>query len=351
MVHWSKKEKRKIYDTTRINRGVAKVTPPECQSRTAIHDPFYYESENPMKLERLYAITVYLLNHGRTSASDLAKHFEVSTRTIQRDIDSLCLSGIPVISVNGTNGGYEISDRFRIDRTLTTSDEYSLILTALRGLVSATENKKAKNALEKLSHTADSNDTGIILDFSVLREGDYAILQQLQTAVTQKRTVRFTYTNNNNETRVHQVEPVAVLYRWYAWYLLAYSRVRDDYRTYKLVRMSALTVTDEAFLKEHGTADQILRQTDRKDSREYTDVLLRCRPTAKTRAIEYLKGSIVEELPDGDVLVKTCVVEKEQFWFGALLSLGNEIEVVEPETIRQRVAQTAKNILGLYGEL
>lgn len=304
-----------------------------------------------MKLERLYAITVYLLNHGRTSASNLAKHFEVSTRTIQRDIDSLCVSGIPVIAVNGINGGYEISDRFRIDRELTTSDEYSLILTALRGLVSATENEKAKNTLEKLSHAANADDTGIILDFSVLREGDYTILQQLQAAVTQKQTVRFTYTNNNNETRVHHVEPIAVLYRWYAWYLLAYSRVRDDYRTYKLIRMSNLEVTDETFLREHEPADVIFRQTNKKDSREYTDVLLRCRQAAKTRAIEYLKGTVTEELPGGDVLIKTCVVENEQFWFGALLSLGDDIEVVEPDTIRQRAIQTAKKILELYGEL
>ncbi|MDE6874155.1 MAG: YafY family transcriptional regulator [Lachnospiraceae bacterium] len=304
-----------------------------------------------MKLERLYAITVYLLNHGRTSASNLAKHFEVSTRTIQRDIDSLCVSGIPVIAVNGINGGYEISDRFRIDRELSTSDEYSLILTALRGLVSATENEKAKNTLEKLSHAANPDDTGIILDFSVLREGDYTILQQLQAAVTQKQTVRFTYTNNNNETRVHHVEPIAVLYRWYAWYLLAYSRVRDDYRTYKLIRMSNLEVTDETFLREHEPADVIFQKTNKKDSREYTDVLLRCKQAAKTRAIEYLKGTVTEELPGGDVLIKTCVVENEQFWFGALLSLGDDIEVVEPDTIRQRAIQTAKKILELYGEL
>lgn len=304
-----------------------------------------------MKLERLYAITVYLLNHGRTSASNLAKHFEVSTRTIQRDIDSLCVSGIPVIAVNGINGGYEISDCFRIDRELSTSDEYSLILTALRGLVSATENEKAKNTLEKLSHAANADDTGIILDFSVLREGDYTILQQLQAAVTQKQTVRFTYTNNNNETRVHHVEPIAVLYRWYAWYLLAYSRVRDDYRTYKLIRMSNLEVTDETFLREHEPADVIFQKTNKKDSREYTDVLLRCRQAAKTRAIEYLKGTVTEELPGGDVLIKTCVVENEQFWFGALLSLGDDIEVVEPDTIRQRAIQTAKKILELYGEL
>ncbi len=71
-----------------------------------------------MKIERLYAITVYLLNHGRTSASELAKHFEVSLRTIQRDIDSLCLSGIPVVSVNGAAGGYEISESLKWTRSL-----------------------------------------------------------------------------------------------------------------------------------------------------------------------------------------------------------------------------------------
>lgn len=217
--------------------------------------------------------------------------------------------------------------------------------------MSATENEKAKNTLEKLSHAANPDDTGIILDFSVLREGDYTILQQLQAAVTQKQTVRFTYTNNNNETRVHHVEPIAVLYRWYAWYLLAYSRVRDDYRTYKLIRMSNLEVTDETFLREHEPADVIFQKTNKKDSREYTDVLLRCKQAAKTRAIEYLKGTVTEELPGGDVLIKTCVVENEQFWFGALLSLGDDIEVVEPDTIRQRAIQTAKKILELYGEL
>ena len=172
-----------------------------------------------MKIDRLYAITLYLLNHGRTSASELAKHFEVSLRTIQRDIDSLCLSGIPVVAVSGAAGGYEISEQFKIDREFATPDEYSLILTALRGLISATDNPKARQTLEKLICRSDSapawDNNGIILDFSVLREGDQAVLQRLQTAVTERRTVRFTYTNNNNETRTHSVEPVAVMYRWY----------------------------------------------------------------------------------------------------------------------------------------
>ena len=80
-----------------------------------------------MKIERLYAIMVYLLNHGRTSANELAKHFEVSVRTIQRDIDSLCLSGIPIVSVAGAAGGYEISEQFKLDKHLATSNDYSYI--------------------------------------------------------------------------------------------------------------------------------------------------------------------------------------------------------------------------------
>ena len=80
-----------------------------------------------MKIDRLYAITLYLLNHGKTSASELANHFEVSLRTIQRDIDSLCLAGIPVIATAGAAGGYEISERYRLEKGFATPDDYSNI--------------------------------------------------------------------------------------------------------------------------------------------------------------------------------------------------------------------------------
>lgn len=162
-----------------------------------------------MKIERLYAITIYLLNHGRTSAKELSRHFEVSLRTIQRDMDSLCLAGIPVVSVAGAAGGYEISGGFKLNQEYATPEDYSNILTALKGLVSATGDPKAKHTLEKITYAARAEEQGIILDFSVLREGDQAALQLLQSAVAERRTVEFTYTNNDNETRTHSVEPVA----------------------------------------------------------------------------------------------------------------------------------------------
>ncbi len=304
-----------------------------------------------MKIERLYAIMVYLLDHGKTPASELADYFEVSLRTIQRDMESLCLAGIPICSTTGVTGGYEISDRFRLDKGFVTYDEYSYILTALRGLVSATQDLKAKHILEKIAHASASNTQGIILDFSVLQEGDQSILQQLQTAVTRKQAVCFTYTNNDNETRTHCVEPIAVLYRWYAWYLLAYSRARKDYRTYKIVRMSALNLTEEPFVIQHESADIILKKIDKTDSRQYTEIFVKSKESAKARIREYLKGTIVEEYENGDALIKATIVENEQLWIGTLLSLGNLAEVLAPEKIRKRLLDAAKNIVFLYEKL
>lgn len=301
-----------------------------------------------MKTERLYAITVYLLNHGRTSANELAEYFEVSVRTIQRDIDSLCLSGIPITAFTGASGGYEISEHFKLDKQLATSNDYSYILTALKGLVSATNNPKAKHTLEKVAHISKQNDTDIILDFSVLHEGNQTALPMLQTAIAQKRVVDFIYTNNNNETRTHSVEPIAVLYRWYAWYLLAYSRAKNDYRTYKLVRMSDLKITDEPFGKEHESADIILKNSDKTDSRQYTDVFVKCSEKAQSRVREYLNGTVIKKLPNGDTLMKLTVVENEQFWIGTLLSLGDDVEVMAPKTIRKRLADAAAKIVSLY---
>ena len=301
-----------------------------------------------MKVERLYAITVYLLNHGLTSANELAKHFEVSLRTIQRDIDSLCIAGIPVISLPGSNGGYEISEKYKLDNHFATSDDYSYILAALKGFVSATADANAANTLEKITQLHKEDNQNIILDFSVLREGEQEILQKLQSAIAKKRAVSFTYTNNDNETRNHTIEPVAVVYRWYAWYLLAWSKVKNDYRNYKLIRMSNLTITDKAITKEHESAETILKKAEKTDKRKYTELLIKCKAQARTRVHEYLKGQIVKELADGDALMKLSVIENEQFWLGTLLSLGDEVEVLEPQNIRSRLSEAAEKILSLY---
>ena len=125
-----------------------------------------------MKTDRLYALTLYLLNHGKSSASELAKHFEVSVRTIQRDIDALCQAGIPICALTGTNGGYEILSDFQMNNQLASKDEYAYIATAINGLKTVTNNPVADDIYEKITAISKNSNTGMILDFSVLREGD-----------------------------------------------------------------------------------------------------------------------------------------------------------------------------------
>lgn len=304
-----------------------------------------------MKIDRLYAIMIHLLNHGKAPASELAKKFDVSVRTIQRDIDTLCQAGIPVVAETGKMGGYYLTDTFCMDRHLATQEDYSFILTALKGLSSAIANPKIDATLEKISMLIEEKDKSIILDFSVLREEDETILQTLQTAIRTKHPVRFTYTNADNITRSHTVEPIAIVYRWYAWYLLAYSTVKSDYRTYKLVRMRSAEMEEALFTKEHDSADVILRENDRKTSQPRTTVTIRCKPAARAKAIEYLNGKITYEHENGDCEMTLYVIENEHLWFGTLLSLGDGLEIIEPEHIRMRVLEAAKKIILLYDKL
>lgn len=304
-----------------------------------------------MKTDRLYGITLYLLNHGKTSASELAKRYEVSVRTIQRDIDSLCHAGIPVAAETGVTGGYSLPDTFQMGGQIVTQEDYSVILTALKGFSSAMSHPELDAALEKMSALTKDKNESIILDFSVLREGDEKLLQLLQTAIRTNHPVRFTYTNADNATRIHVVEPIAVVYRWYAWYLLAYSTVRADYRTYKLARMCDAAAADGAFTREHDSAEAILRKHDEKNDQLPTAVRIRCKADAKAKAIEYLNGQVTGEHENGDCDMMLYVIEQEHVWLGTLLSLGDSVEVLEPDHIRARVLDHAQKIVSSYLKL
>lgn len=304
-----------------------------------------------MKIDRLYAITVYLLNHGKTSASELAKIFEVSVRTVQRDIDALCQAGIPIAAEIGASGGYYLMDTFCMEAQIATQEDYSFILTALKGLSSAMNNPKVDATFEKFSALTKGKDDSIILDFSVLREVNETLLQTLQKAIHTKRPVRFTYTNADGVTCTHTVEPIAVIYRWYAWYLLAYSTAKNDYRMYKLVRMRDEKAMSIPFTKKHDSAEAILRDNARNTQQPYTAVTIRCQSQAKSKAIEYLNGKITREYENGECEMTLYVIENEHLWFGTLLSMGDKIEILEPEYIRTRVLEAAEKIISLYNKL
>jgi predicted DNA-binding transcriptional regulator YafY len=313
-------------------------------------------SKNPwqvisMKTHRLLSIVLYLLNHETVSAAKLAERFEVSRRTVLRDIEQISLAGIPIKSLPGANGGYSIMEGFKIDGRLVNKEEQESILTALQGFLSAYDNRRFSDVLEKISSLfPKQNNQHIFLDFGASGEKPaiQAKLTALEKAVTEKKAVQISYVNAYGESSRRVVEPVALNYRWYAWYLVAYCQTKRDYRVFKLARINRLEATDKTHTKEHGDSAVLLEQAFQGMGRRSLEVTLLCKAAVKTQAGEYLGGTITETFENGDFMMRMSVLNDERAWFAMLLSFGNQVTVIEPEELIIRLAETAGNILALY---
>lgn len=305
-----------------------------------------------MKIDRLYGITIYLLNHKKAKSKELAYKFEVSQRTIQRDIETLCRAGIPISSIFGADGGYEIIDTFKLNAHIVQNDDYGFILTALNGLSSAYGSPKINNTIEKIKTLYSDLDGkfNIDLDFSVLKENEDVCekLKVLNNAIVKRHRVRFIYTNAENTQSMKEIEPVGLTYKWYNWYIVAYSLKEEEYRLYKIVRMDQIQIKEEKFLSEHESLDTLLIRLSENDKRKYVDIKLLCKSEIKVKVLEYLSVNIQEEFANGDFIINLHVPENEHFWFSTILGLGNKIKVLEPDEIKDKVCDVCRKILLQY---
>lgn len=305
-----------------------------------------------MKIERLLGIVIFLLNREKVSARTLAEKFEVSHRTIQRDIETINMSGIPIVSSYGTDGGYRILNSFKMERQLANESDYSNILTALKGLSTAYDNPEIEKTIEKIMSVSSSKSLSniISLDFGVLREGVDTVkrIQLIENTISRKKIISFDYTNAVNWTSQLEVDPILLTYKWYAWYLFAFCIEKQDYRLYKLVRMNNIHVIDKHISKEHESADILMARYEANDTRKYIACKIRCKAEVKVFAMEYLNGSIVKEYENGDFIMQLYVPQNEHLWFGTILSLGNKVVVLEPEELKQRILKKVREIIEIY---
>ena len=247
-----------------------------------------------MKIDRLLGITIYLLNHGKTSAGKLARQFEVSVRTIIRDMDTLSLAGIPIVSTCGTDGGYEIMDSFVMNGQTVSGTEYGYIISALEGLVSAYGDKKIEAALEKIQALRKDKDNTMLLDLGAAHENrdTNEILYLLNHAVQIRHQIAFRYTNSKDEVREVEAEPAGVIYKWYNWYLIAYYPKRQEYCMFKVVRMDELKILEKKNEKSHQIREIEKKLEEKEEQRSTIQVVVHCKAKLKSRCREYLNGII-----------------------------------------------------------
>lgn len=291
-----------------------------------------------MQNDRLFQIVYLLMEQKTMTAKELAKHFEVSTRTILRDVDTLALAGVPVYTTKGKNGGISIMDGFVLDKTTISDEEQDQILAALQGL-SVSENYEAEGLLKRLSAFFQKTDTNWIeVDYSRWgnSSADREKFNALKEAILGKRAITFEYPNPFRKTAPRKVYPLKLVYKSHAWYLQGYCLLRNNYRTFKINRIMNLEVLEETFRNLKFTPPAIEVEAD--EQWDMVDLKLKFDPQATYRLYDEFDASTVVKQKDGSFLVDVSL-PFTHWIYEYLLSFGDQLEVLAPEEVRKGLAE------------
>ncbi len=296
-----------------------------------------------MQESRLFKIVYHLLDKGRATAPELAEKFEVSPRTIYRDIDALSGAGIPVYAEAGRNGGIHLMNDFVLDRAVLSEEEKQEILTALQS-INSTKNIGSSQTLQKLSAIFNINsEDWLEVDFS--RWGnkgtDNEKFELLKSAVIHQKCVKITYANSYGTISERIVQPLKMSYRSMAWYLKAYCTKKQDYRIFKLTRIIDLEVLTDSFCKSS------FPELDETSSRACNKIVLRFPKQMSYRVYDEFDRTQVGKKENGDLIVSAEMPEDE-WLIGYLLSFGTQVEIIEPAYLTDVVAEQAKKIYEKY---
>ncbi|MCI8327919.1 MAG: YafY family transcriptional regulator [Lachnospiraceae bacterium] len=291
-----------------------------------------------MKIDRLIGILSILLQMPKTTAAFLAEKFEVSVRTINRDVDTLSQAGIPIVTEQGKNGGISIMENYKLDKTLLTSSDMRAILAGLRSLDSVSGTNRYQQLMDKLS-LEDSNilpsNNHILIDLSSWYKSLLAPkIELIQDTVERQELISFLYHSPKGES-VRIIEPYLLVFQWSSWYVWGYCRKRADFRLFKLNRMTDLKNTKELYEKRavplpNLSADKMFETTI------YAEVVFE--PEMKWRLVEEFGIDSFKEREDGKLLFSFGFAGRDHL-YGWLLSFGNKAELQKPEELREELFQ------------
>lgn len=310
-----------------------------------------------MKIERLLSIVMLLINRRMVRAKELAELFEVSIRTIYRDIDAINQAGIPILTSQGANGGISLMEGYRLDHKLLTNHDFASIVTALPSISTSYGHKSNQLLLEKINsfipdaHSEQFNrmTKQFIVDFSSWGEQTHleGKIAQLKLAIEELRPVSFTYCSANGNVTQRIVEPYTLILKKQSWYLYAFCRTREQFRLFKLFRMKDVNMQAENFIRQDISLDDKPWQQDWNAPENLQTVCLRFNNKAKHLAEEWFGVENVVEDENGKYVVSVSFPE-DHWLYGFILSFGPEVEVLEPEHIRQIIKEMAQRVADLY---
>ena len=297
-----------------------------------------------MKIDRLIGILSILLQQEKITAPELAKKFEVSRRTINRDIENLCKAGIPIVTKQGQNGGISIIDGYKIDKTLLTSSDMQAILSGLGSLDSVSGTNQVSILMEKLgASNFISGNPNILIDLSSWYKDSLSPkIEQIKKAIEQNRLISFMYYSPKGESS-RIIEPYYLVFRWSSWYVWGYCRKRDDYRLFKLNRMTNLK-TKEIFEKRVVPTPDL--STEKIFNHKY-EIQAIIKPEYRWRLIDEYGLESFTVMPDGNLLFSFMFTD-EQSIINWILSFNGGAELIYPDNLRKVLKKLGQQIQKQY---
>ena len=296
-----------------------------------------------MQNSRLFEIVYILLENGNTTAAKLAEWFEVSVRTIYRDIDALSQAGIPVYAERGKGGGIRLMEGYSIDKSLLSESERSEVLSALQGF-SAILGKR--DALGKLSaFFGMDNESWLDVDLSNWCGSDEDVFRIIQGAITERYVLSFDYYGPNGAMSSRSILPTKLKFKSKTWYCQGFCLERKAMRIFKISRMKQISVSDRHF--DTGDIPSEDPVENFANSREGTKISLKILGEMAFRIYDDFDESDITRLPDGDFLVEVSY-PVDSWVYGLILSYGENAEVIEPQFMRDELKRIAENIKNKY---
>lgn len=298
-------------------------------------------------MKRLFEITTILLNKGTVTAKELAERFNVSTRTIYRDIDVLSQAGVPVYMSKGNGGGIYLMENYAINRTLISPQESESLLLAIKTL-QATQYPELDKIMEKLGAIFKniSSQDWVEVDFSPWGSAanEKNKFNDIRQALTQRKVIRFQYVNAAGQKSSRYAEPEKLIFKDNAWYLVAFCRKRQERRTFRISRLKRLEILPEMFepKKPHGPVSET------KDfSQQLIYLKLRFQSKALNRLYDYFDDTYITQSDDGSFILEVALPDSEWI-YGYILSFGSLVEVLEPEHVRITIIEKMREALKIY---
>ncbi len=308
-----------------------------------------------MKVDRLVSIIMILLEKKRIGAQELADMFEVSPRTIYRDIDAINMAGIPVRSMPGVGGGFEIMQEYKVDKKIFSTSDLSAILMGLSGLSSMIRGDELVNALAKVksfipvdvAKDIELKANQIYIDLSPWMNNTdiQPQLESIKMALQESRLLSFEYADRYGNKTSRIVEPYQLVLKSNRWYFQGYCYKRNDFRLFKLSRISDLHVQEQFFIPR----DYQKPQLDFGDIliTMQTEIIIRIHKTIMDRVLDYCTYEHFSPNGDEHYIVRFPFIEND-YYYNILLSFGDKCECLEPLHVRTQMKLRIQNIAALY---